>query len=140
MIYLERMIVTLEIPPELYARMIERAERSKRSVQAELLDVLAHAAGKTDALPSELAQAIEPLEGFDDEQLWRAARERLPDDVSAELEALHLKQQELGLTAAEHQRADELCLEYDRRMLVRARAAMLLKERGHDVSSLLGGL
>lgn len=131
-------IVTLEIPAELYTRIMQRAERSKRSVEAEFLDVLTHAVHEPETLPSELAQAIEPLEGLDDVQLWKAARERLANAISAELEALNVKQQRSGLTASEQQRADELGFEYDRVMLVRARAAAILRERGHDVSSLLG--
>jgi plasmid stability protein len=131
-------IITLEIPAALYARMMQRAERSQRSVEAEFLNVLTHAVSEPETLPSELAQAIEALERLDDDQLWKASREHLPNGISEELEALNLKQQRLGLTAIEQQRADELGFEYDRAMLVRARAAVLLRERGYDVSSLLG--
>jgi hypothetical protein len=42
-----------------------------------------------------------------------------------------------GLTEAEVQEAATLLRQYERVMLVRAHAAALLKQRGHDVSSLL---
>ena len=57
-----------------------------------------------------------------------------PADVSTELEELHFKRQREGLTANEAERAAELVRQYDRKMLLRAEAALLLKERGHDVS------
>jgi plasmid stability protein len=129
--------VTLEIPAELYSRIRDRAERSKRSVEAEFLDVLVQAVSESDELPSELAEAIAPLDRLDDALLWNVARGRVPEEASAELESLHLKQQREGLNDVERKRADDLCFDYDRSMLVRARAAVLLKERGYGVSSLL---
>lgn len=129
--------VTLQIPDELYAQFRQRADRAQRSVEAEVLTVLAEAVSGSDELPPELAQAIEPLAQFGERELWEAARGRLPEDVSAELQSLHLKQQRDGLSNPERERADALCLEYDRAMLVRARAAALLKERGYEVGSLL---
>jgi plasmid stability protein len=129
--------VTLQIPDELYAQFRQRADRSQRSVEAEVLTVLTEAVSESDELPPELAQAIEPLARLGDREFWEAARGQLPAEVSAELQLLHHKQQRDGLSGPERERADELCLEYDRAMLVRARAAVLLKERGYDVGSLL---
>ena len=88
-------------------------------------------------LPLELAEAVASLEELDDARLWELAQRRFPDDVFAELQDLHLKQQRTGLTDGERNRAGELCVQYDRNMLVRARAAVLLKQRGHDVASLI---
>jgi hypothetical protein len=73
---------------------------------------------------------------LDDEALWRAARTRLPADAVEELERLHLKRQRQGLTASEDEQVAALVRQYERVMLVRAQAAALLKERGHDVSVL----
>jgi plasmid stability protein len=131
--------VTLRIPEELYSRIQQRAQRSRRSLEAEFIDVLSLAVQGTDDLPPELAQAFADLDGFDDERLWQAARSRLPPEISTELESLHLKQQRRGLSDEEGETMERLSLEYDRFMLVRARAAMLLKERGHDVAEVVGG-
>jgi plasmid stability protein len=130
--------VTLNVPEDLYSRISEQAQRSQRSVEAELISVLSTAVTGVYDLPPDLADAVAGLDCLNDADLWQAARGRLPDRVSAELESLHAKSQRNGLTEAESQRSDELSLEYDRSMLVRARAAALLKERGHDVTSLLG--
>ena len=62
---------------------------------------------------------------------------RLPSEVSRELETLHHKQQRKGLTDAEAQTLAALIRQYERLMLVRAQAAVLLKQRGHDVAGLI---
>lgn len=131
--------VTLELPGELYSRVKQRAEQTQRSIEAELLDVLAGALPSSDDLPADLAEALAPLAVLDDVALWRAARSHVPASAAARLEALHLKRQSEGLTEAEAADAARLVRQYERAMLVRARAAALLKQRGHDVSSLLTG-
>lgn len=81
--------------------------------------------------------AVAALELLSDEELWRAARNPLAEADRARLEALNLKQQKENLTPAEEEDLDRLLLHYDRSVLLRAEAARLLKERGHDVSGLL---
>jgi plasmid stability protein len=130
-------VVTLNLPGALYDRAKRRAEKANRPVEAELLDVLTAALPATDDLPPDLAAAIGPLPQLDDDSLWRAARSGLASEVAAHLEALHDKQQREGLSDAEAQTVANLISQYERAMLVRARAAALLKQRGHDVSQLL---
>lgn len=129
--------ITLQIPEDLYARIQQRADRARRSVEAEFIDVLASAVPGKEQFPPELREAVASLEKLDDAELWRCASRRLRAGVASELQSLHFKRQEGTLTQTEQDRAEQLCLEYDREMLVRAHAALLLKERGHDVSSLL---
>lgn len=131
--------ITLQVPDELYARLRHRAAQSHRSVEAELVNVLAEAVPGGDELGPDLAESAAALAHFDDDELWAVARGRFPDDISCELQALHDKQQQSALAKHESERSDELCLQYERFMLMRARAALLLKERGRDVSSLLDG-
>ena len=130
--------VTLHLPSPLYERLKRRAEQTHRSVEAELLEVVAAAVPVADDLPADLAQAISPLSLLDDEALWRAARSHLPE-AAAQLEQLHLKRQREGLTGSEVETLGGLMRRYERAMLVRAQAAALLKKRGYDVSELLAG-
>ncbi len=58
-------------------------------------------------------------------------------EASQELETLHFKQRNEGLSPVEDATRAKLIQEYERSMLLRAQAAKLLKERGHDVSRLL---
>jgi plasmid stability protein len=129
--------VTIRLPDPIYQQLKRQAARTRRSIEDELLEVVAAAVPVADELSEELAEAISPLAALDDEALWRAARDRLPPDAAERLESLGQKRQREGLTEAEKQEAATLIQQYERAMLVRAHAAALLKQRGHDVSSLL---
>ncbi len=129
--------ITLDLPVPLYNRLKNRADQARRTVEDELIEVVATAVPVGDELPTELSEAISPLALLDDDALWRASRTHLPAEAAAQLESLHLKRQREGLTEAEAQVAASLVQQYERAMLVRAHAAALLKQRGYDVSELL---
>ena len=129
--------VTLSMPSTLYDRIKRRAEQARRSVEAELLEAVAMAVPVADELPPDLVETISSLAHLDDETLQRAARSHFPTEKATELEALHLKRQDEGLTEDEAQRAAELTRQYERAMLIRAQATALLMQRGHDVSALI---
>ncbi|MGP0062854.1 MAG: hypothetical protein ACLQGP_04530 [Isosphaeraceae bacterium] len=88
-------------------------------------------------LPDELSLELAGLEHLDDEALWQAARSRLAAVMARRTEKLHQKRQREGLTGAEARALAELLRQYERAMLIRAWAAALLKQRGHDVSKLI---
>jgi plasmid stability protein len=131
--------VTLQLPSPLYERLKRQAEQTNRSVEDELLEVIATAVPVADDVPANLAEAVSPLALLDDEALWRAARGHFPEEAAAQLEQLHLKRQREGLTASEAEARAGLVRQYEQTMLVRAQAAALLKQRGYDVSELLAG-
>lgn len=125
--------VTILLPDPIYQQLKQRADRTRRSIEDELLEVVAAAVPAADELSEDLAEAISPLAALDDEALWRAARDRLPTDAAERLESLGQKRQREGLTEAEVEEAATLIRQYERVMLVRAHAAALLKQRGHNV-------
>jgi len=129
--------ITLHLPDTLYKRFRQRAEWSHRSLEKELLEAVASAAPVEDELPPELIEAIEALVQLDDEELWRLARRAMSSEASQKLEALHFKQRDEGLNPDENATRGKLISEYERTMLIRAQAARLLKDRGHDVSGIL---
>jgi hypothetical protein len=129
--------LTLNIPQPLYHRLKERAEQTHRTVEDETLDVLASAVPVADQLPADLVEAVSPLALLDDQAVWRAARSGLAAEAAARLEDLHLKRQREGLTETESQTVAALVRQYEWAMLVRAQAAALLHQRGHDVSALV---
>ena len=129
--------VTLHLPETLYKRFQQRAKWSHRSLETEILDAVASAAPVEGELSPDLIESLEALQRLDDEQLWALAREAMSPEACRELEHLHLKQRDEGLNREEDAARANLIREYERSMLVRAQAAKLLKERGHDVSSLL---
>jgi len=129
--------ITLNVPSTLYNQIKRRADRAHRTVAAELIDAVTAAVPLTDELPRELADAVASLAQLDDETLQRAAQSHFASDKAEQLEALHFKRQESGLTADESRRAAELTQEYERAMLIRAQATALLLQRGHDVADLV---
>ena len=131
--------VTVHVPHALYARFEERARQTQRSEEEELVEALAEAVSlDDDSLPSDVAAALQPLDTMSDEALWQLARtSHLSPAAAAHLEELNHKRHREGLTAEERQMAEALRQQYERTMLVRAEAMAKLKERGHDISTLL---
>lgn len=124
--------VTLDVPDKIFSRIRDRARQANRTVEAELIGVLANAVTPTDELPPELAAAMAAVDTLDEAGLRRAAESRLTPEQGEELESLHFKQRREGLTPAEDQTRQILMREYERAMLVRARAAALLHQRSKN--------
>ena len=128
--------VTLDVPGTIFELVRVRAAQSQRTVQDELLHLIAAAIPAEDSLPADLANAVSQLAILNDAALWQAARVQLRGDVAEQLATLHRKQQAEGLNETEAKLLASLVRQYEGTMLVRAEAAALLKQRGHDVSSL----
>jgi hypothetical protein len=131
--------VTVSLPEPLYERLARRAQKTQRTVEAELADAVATLPDEPDELPTDMAEAIAALHLLGDEDLWRAARQCLSREKADDIEQLHLKRQREGLSASENEALSMLMKEYTRIMLVRSRSAALLTQRGQDVSVLLEG-
>lgn len=128
--------VTIHLPASLYDRLKQRAAPTHQTIEQELLDVVTTAIPITEDLEETLAQTLTELGMVDDEGLWRAARSQLPREISTELERLHFKRQREGLTSVEEGMIQNYLRQYERIMLVRAQAAVLLQQRGYDISAL----
>lgn len=128
--------MTVNLPGLLYERLARRANRSHRTIEAELVDAVATLPDEPDELPADMAEAIAALHLLSDEELWRAAKQCLAPEKSSEIEELHRRRQRDGLSASELEALATLMKEYTRTILVRSRSAALLKQRGHDVSEL----
>lgn len=126
--------ITVELPDNLYKRIRQRARERNRSVEAETTEAVALAFAAV--LPPTTTDLLEQLPYLADQELWQAARMRVPDEKAERMQELIGKEQGEGLTAAENDEATQL-QQYARHvMLVRARAAALLAERGHDIAEL----
>jgi len=127
----------LNIPDDLYHRLQQRAEFSRRTMEDELLDLLTTAM-VDDEIPADIQEAVAALASLDDAVLWQTARDsHLTPEQAEEVEELHFKRQREGLTNSEQQRLTWLMHQYDKALLVRSHALGLLKERGHDIQPLL---
>jgi hypothetical protein len=117
-----------------YDQLRRAAEQSRRSV-ADLLVEAALAAAPALAEPAGgLRAALAQMAYLNDAALWQAARATLAPPQRERLEELHLKQQREGLAAAEQEEERALLTLYRETLLVRAQAAILLKQRGYDIA------
>jgi plasmid stability protein len=128
--------MTISVPDVLYYRIQERADAEGRSMETEVVDLIAKGL-PDERLPPELEAELAQLALLSDERLWKAARTRFSKKKAARLESLHFKMQRELISDAEMQEESALIRETERVMLVRAHAAVLLKERGYDIDVLL---
>lgn len=128
--------VTIQLPERIYNDVAIRAHHMHHSVEEALASVVVDALPTIDDLPSELADELEQLDLLSDHELWQAAQTKLSAEEAEQMQTLVWKQQRDGLTKREQNRAEKLLQRYNRTMLLRAKAAVLLKTRGFDISSL----
>jgi len=128
--------ISLNVPDAIYQRLKKQAQESNRTLEEQTLDVLAATVGKKPQSLDDPTTLLASLELLDDAALWNAAQSKLAGEVSIELEELNFKRQREGLTESEDVRAEELSRQYERQMLLRAKAVALLKQRGQDIRML----
>ena len=73
---------------------------------------------------------------LNDAALWQAARSTVPPELRKRSEHLHTRQQRAPLTDAEQDEMERLEQLYRDTLLVRAHAALLLKQRNYNVTDL----
>ena len=128
--------VTITLPQTVYQRVKRQSRLMQRSVADELVAVVASSMPEQETLPSDIEQELSALDLFTDEELWRAARLTAPASKAERMQLLVEKQQLEGLTDSEKQETVVLSHFFNRVMLVRAKAAVLLKKRGYDIDQL----
>ena len=129
--------VTVRLPDKLYDQIKRRAQRKQRTVEEEVAAVMAEAMPTQDDLPAGIDGELEQLAFLTDEELWRAVQSRLAASENQRMQALILKRQRDNLSQREQSEAERLVQRSNRIMLVRAQAAVLLRDRGYDVSVLI---
>ena len=128
--------VTLELPQTIYLPARRMAEVTNRSLEDLLVRALEASLPPLDGLPSELVEDLVELESLDDESLRQVMVSKVPTAQQRELDRLLRKNQAGTLTEQERQKLDRLQREADRVMLRKARAAVLLRFRGHRLPTL----
>ena len=124
----------MSLPDALYEQLKTAAERSRRSLDEVLVKVVAALAPVLGTESKGVRSSLAQMAYLNDAALWQAARSTMAPEQRARLEALHDKQQRSGLGAAERAEEQALVDLYHETMLVRAQAAVLLKQRGYDVT------
>jgi plasmid stability protein len=124
--------VMVTLPDDFYQRLKIRADGAQRSVEDELVTLAA--ALDDEPIPVDIKEALASLPVLDDAALWQAAGSRLSQAESNEVEKLHFKRQREGLSDAEKQRLASLMHQYEKTLLIRSHALLLLKQRGQDIT------
>lgn len=129
--------VTLDLPETVYNQIQRAAEKAQRPVEDILIEAVAAVAPVMNIAPIEMRSSLAQMAYLNDAALWQAARTTMPVEQRTRLEMLH-QQQQAGhpLTAAEEAEEQTLLALYRETLLVRAQAAVLLKQRNYDVSNL----
>ena len=126
--------ITLNLPKIVYEQIRRAAEKAQRPVDEVLIEAVVAVAPVLDTASENLRTALAQMAYLNDAALWQAARATMPAEQRDRLEALHHQQQRQGLTAEEQAEEQALLALYRETLLVRAQAAVLLKQRGYDVS------
>jgi hypothetical protein len=126
--------VTLKLPESIYQQIRRAAEKAHRPIADLLVEAVIAAAPAMDQPAGPLRTALAQLSYLNDAALWQAARATIPEPQRDRLEGLHTRQQREGLTEVEQAEEQALLSLYRETLLVRAQAALLLKQRGYDLS------
>ena len=129
--------VTINLPERVYRQVEKLSQARQRSVAEEVTAVVTAALPEQEQLPADLEAELNQLDQLSDEELLRAAQMTAPAEKTDRMQLLVDKQQLEGLTAVEKEETALLSHFFNRIMLMRAKTAVLLKARGHDIDQLL---
>lgn len=127
--------VTLQLSKTTYDQIRRAAEKTERPFNDVLTEAVSAVAPVVDA-PAQLRSSLAHMAYLNDAALWQAARATLPNEHRQRLEWLHNEQQQRELTIVEQEEEQALMKLYRETILVRAQAAVLLKQRNYDISNL----
>jgi hypothetical protein len=126
--------ITLNLPETVYEQIRRAAEKAQRPLNEVLVEAVTAVAPVIGIASGEMRTALAQMAYLNDAALWQAARTTMTAEQRERLEALHDQQQRDGLPAEEQAEEQALLALYRETLLVRAQAAVLLKQRGYDVS------
>lgn len=88
------------------------------------------------SLPADVEAELASFSQLSDDVLWLIARNSLTREQQRDLADLNDEAQSRALTAAQQTRQQALIHIYDRMLVRRAQAALILKQRGYDLTDL----
>lgn len=126
--------IQLDMPETVYQQIRRAAEKTQRPFNDVLIEAVSAVAPVMEMPPSPFRTALAQMAYLNDAALWQAARATMSELQRERLEDLNDQQQRDGLSLAEAEESQALVALYRETILVRAQAAVLLKQRGYDVS------
>jgi len=126
--------VTIDLPNPLVQQLESIAREQHRSVSDMVRERLLQTWPSLPSLPDDVEMELALFTGLSDDVLWLLARSTLVVSDREELANVNTLAQQRVLTELEQARQQVLLDAYDRVMVRRAQAALLLKLRGYDIS------
>ena len=126
--------VTFELPASVYEHIKRAAERAHRPLDQLLVEAVTVVAPVIGTAPRTLQSALGQLAYLNDAALWQVARSSMPVDQRERLQDLHDQQRRRPPSDAERAEEEALLQLYRETILVRAQAAILLKQRGYEIA------
>ncbi|MGH2410281.1 MAG: hypothetical protein ACRDGS_07940, partial [Chloroflexota bacterium] len=120
----------VELPAELFERIREAAARGDQPLESVLVDTLALLFGAPQA---DWEQRTAALDTLPDAQLWAVVYRRVAWPEGARLRELTARGQQAALSDEEQAELAALIDETDRLTVLRSRALLVLRQRGHDI-------
>lgn len=127
--------VTLQVPGSLYARAKQAASQNQQALEQLLVSAMMSGLSLLDDLPDDMVMDMATLALLNDRALWRVARQTMPEEQYERMDELLALKNQGTLTAEQQQELDTYLALYERIVLQRAHAAVLLKQRDYDLST-----
>lgn len=127
--------VTIELPSFVQQQMERRAQAEARSVADLIRELVLQNWQTSPRLPDDVETELAALPNLSDEALWVLARTTLTAGEQSTLATLNDKAKTSKLTSAEEARLTTLLDLYDRALVRRAQAAVILQQRGHNLQN-----
>ncbi len=127
--------LTLELPEDVYEHIARAARGMKQPVEKALINIVRGATPSLEKVPLEYREELAALEDLSDDKLWAISGRCLEQAKRRRLEKLLDKNAGSELTDRDRQTLSRLRLEADHLLLRRSYAFVLLKYRGHRVTS-----
>ena len=128
--------IIVELPPLAYAQLQAMATTQQRAVAAIASDLILAELPIMPALPDDVEQELAAFDRLSEDVLRLLANSTLSAQEQAELAQLNEEAQGDGLQPGEAERRERLLALYDRTLVRRAQAALVLRRRGQTQSPL----
>lgn len=126
--------ITLELPPATYEQLRRTASRQNRPVAEVVKEIVLREIPDLPSLPTDVETELAMFSQLSNDVLWLIARSTLTRQQQDALAELNDLAQRRPLTSDEQTQQRELISAYDRMLVRRAQAALVLKQRGYDLS------
>lgn len=126
--------IIVDLPSPVAEQLEEAAFRQHRSVRDLVRDLILEHWNMAPPLPEDVEEELAAFRNLSDDVLWLIARTPLSESEQAEFAELNETARERALTAAEVTRQDFLLSLYEKTMVRRGQAAIVLQSRGYDLS------